>query len=336
VEDAASAPVSFDNFVTFTDAELNDALKQAVPFYDGTAPEQGAMLDAMTAALEKLLESRGVKAGLERAVLLGPADEGNIVQFRIAAPAMKVKAVEFGDPELNGLHKLAEPLTVLVGKPFSRFATEVFLIEQVRPIYAQRGNLKVRFGVPQVRFTGNPNRPLPDEVNVYVPVEPGPAYKFGGVTWSGNTLYDAVTLNSFLGIAAGVVADGMKLTAAWDRVKREYGRKGYLDASITPQQALDDAHATATFRAVVAEGRQYHMGRMQISGLSVTAERKLLEVWQLEAGQVFDQTYFEDFLEKQAEKKGAFGEYVVTYTTVEHMLRTDPKTGTVDVLLNFK
>ncbi|HEX2711579.1 MAG TPA: POTRA domain-containing protein, partial [Candidatus Acidoferrales bacterium] len=47
VRDAPATPVSFDNFPWFTDAELADALRQAVGLFDGTAPEQGGILDAM-------------------------------------------------------------------------------------------------------------------------------------------------------------------------------------------------------------------------------------------------------------------------------------------------
>jgi outer membrane protein insertion porin family len=336
VEDAPSVRVSFDNFATFSDEELNAALKAAVPFYDGTAPEQGTVLDVMSDALQKLLDSRGIKATIERTLLAGAGDEGNIQQFKINAPAMKVKAVAYGDELISSTTKLSEPVRALLGKPFSRFSTSVFVVEHVRPFYAQRGFLKARFGEPQVRFEGNPNRALPDEVTVLIPIERGPVYKLGGVTWSGNRFFDVSTLGGFFGLLPGDVADGMKTMAGWENVKKEYGRRGYIEADVTADSAYDDAKATVSFAATVKEGAQYRMGQLIITGLSLTAERKLIAAWRLAMGEIFDQVYFEEFVDKQAEKKGAFGDYVVTYTKVGYLLRPNEQTKTVDVLFDFK
>jgi hypothetical protein len=78
------------------------------------------------------------------------------------------------------------------------------------------------------------------------------------------------------------------------------------------------------------------MGQLLITGLSLTAERKLIAAWRLAMGEIFDQVYFDEFIDKQAEKKGAFGDYVVTYSKVEFLLRPDTQNKSVDVLLNFK
>ena len=61
LEDAPAFPVSFDNFPWFADEELVEAIRQAVPFFDGTAPEQGEVLDEMKQALEAKLAARNVK-----------------------------------------------------------------------------------------------------------------------------------------------------------------------------------------------------------------------------------------------------------------------------------
>jgi outer membrane protein insertion porin family len=336
LEDSPAIPVSFDNFATFDDSELVAALKQAVPLFDGTAPEQGTMLDAMTAALQALLEKRGIKASVERTPMLGAGDEGMILQFKINAPAMKVKAVEFGHALAAESPRMAEAVRVLIGKPFSRFAASVFLYEHARPLYHRNGHLEVQFGAPQVRFTGNPNQPLPDEVTLFLPIEPGPVYRMGEITWSGELAFDVAALNGMIGVAPGAVADGLKIEGGWDRVKREYGRKGFLDASIEVQPKLDRTAHVVSYQARITQGPQYRMGQMVITGLSVTAERMLRAAWKLPAGAVFDLVYFEDFLERQCRQKGAFGEAVVTYNEVGHLLRTQPEARIVDVLLDFK
>lgn len=335
LEDAPLVPVSYDNFPWFTDAELNDALKAVIPFFDGTAPEQGAVLDLMSETLAKLLPARGVKGTIER-TLLGRADgEGMMMQFRVEGASLRVNGVQFSDPVAGQDKRVRERLDDIVGKAYSRFATEVFLREQVRPVYLERGHLRVHFGPPEARFTGNPNQALPDNVLLLVPIEPGPAYQWGGAEWTGATAFGPAALNSYLGIVLGEVANGNKIVAAFEHVRNEYGRTGYLDAKVEPAAVYEDKTSTVRYRVRVTEGVQYHMGQMIITGLSLAAERKLAAAWRIPAGEVFDRLYFEDFVENGV--KLAFGDLPVHYEEpIGRWLRTNPAAKTVDVLLDFK
>lgn len=335
--DAPTVPVLFDNFALFSDDELIQSLKSTVGLFDGTAPEQGTILDAITESLQHFLAQHGITAVVEHAYLAGPGDSGMIQRFEMkGVPGLKVSAVQFGDALATESRKLAEPMRDIIGKPFSRFAAGIFANEHVRPLYLERGHLRVQFGTPQARFTGNPNQPLPDTVTVFLPITPGPAYRWGGVTWSGNTVFIPQALVDFLGFAPDELASGLKLEAGWERVKKEYAKHGYLDAAIDAESTLDDSAARVHYRAKISEGVQYRMGQMVITGLSVTAERLLIAGWRIPAGEVFDKSYFDDFLENQIKGKKLFGEHVVNFERVGELLQTNPQKKTVDVLLDFK
>src|SRR5215470_523645 len=45
VEEAKRIPAYFDNLPWFADSELDDSIRQKLPFYDGTLPEQGSVVD---------------------------------------------------------------------------------------------------------------------------------------------------------------------------------------------------------------------------------------------------------------------------------------------------
>lgn len=334
--DAPTVPVLFDNFTLFSDEELTQALKDAVGLFDGTAPEQGTILDSMTDALQQFLATHGIKAAVERTYLAGPGESGMIQRFEIKGVAgLKVTAVQFGDALATESRKLAEPARDLIGKPFSRFAVGVFAGEHVRPLYLARGNLRVQFGTPQARFTGNPNQPLPDNVIVFLPITPGPIYRWGGVMWNGNTVFIPQALVDFLAFAPDEVADGLKVEAGWERVRKEYGKHGYLDAAIYAEPMLDDSASRVRYRARISEGVQYRMGQLVITGLSLTAERLLIAAWRIPAGEVFDNSNFEDFLANQVKNKKLFGEHVVHFQRVGDLLQTNPQKKSVDVLLDF-
>jgi outer membrane protein insertion porin family len=334
--DAPTVPVLFDNFTLFSDEELTQALKDAVGLFDGTAPEQGFILDSLTEALQQFLAKHGIQAAVERTYLAGPGESGMIQRFEIKGVAgLKVTAVQFGDPLATESRKLVEPARDLIGKPFSRFAVGVFAGEHVRPLYLARGNLRVQFGTPQARFTGNPNQPLPDNVIVFLPITPGPIYRWGGVTWNGNTVFIPQALVDFLGFAPDEVADGLKVEAGWERVRKEYGKHGYLDAAIYAEPLLDDSAARVRYRARISEGVQYRMGQLVITGLSLTAERLLIAAWRIPAGEVFDNSNFEEFLANQVKNKKLFGEHIVHFQRVGDLLQTNPQKKSVDVLLDF-
>ncbi len=334
--DAPTVPVLFDNFTLFSDEELTQALKDAVGLFDGTAPEQGFILDSLTEALQQFLAKHGIQAAVERTYLAGPGESGMIQRFEIKGVAgLKVTAVQYGDVLATESRKLAEPARDLIGKPFSRFAVGVFAGEHVRPLYLARGNLRVQFGTPQARFTGNPNQPLPDNVIVFLPITPGPIYRWGGVTWNGNTVFIPQALVDFLGFAPDEMADGLKVEAGWERVRKEYGKHGYLDAAIYAEPMLDDSAARVRYRARISEGVQYRMGQLIITGLSLTAERLLIAAWRIPAGEVFDKSNFEDFLANQVKNKKLFGEHVVHFQRVGDLLQTNPQKKSVDVLLDF-
>ena len=334
VEEAPLYPVSFDNFPWFTDEELIQGLKEAVPFFNGVAPDGGAMIEQMKATLQQMLEQRGIRAQVE-AVLIGrPGEDGMMQQFRVARATLKIGSVEFGHALPSEAPRVRQTLDTLVGKPFSRFAIAMYLTEQVRPLYLERGHLRVHFGPPRARFTGDPNKPLPDNVQVMVPIEPGPVFQWAGAEWNGNTVFAAAQLDEFLGTKAGDVADGGKVIGGLERVRSEYGRRGYLDLKLESEPVFDDTAGRVRYRVRIEEGPQYRMGKLIITGLSVPAERRLTDAWKIAPGAVFDKMYFEEFLATGI--KQAFADTVVHYDSVGHWLRKNAESKIVDVLLDFQ
>jgi outer membrane protein assembly factor BamA len=334
LEDAPRLPVSFDNFPWFSDAELTQALEEALVLFDGAAPEQGTILESMAETLGRLLRSHGINARVEHRLIGQPGAEGMVQQFRVEGASLRVSAVQFQDALATEDKRVRQVLGELLGKAYSRFTIERFTLEQVRPVYLEQGYLRVRFATPLARFTGNPNQPLPDTVLVIVPIEPGPAYRWGGASWSGSTEFNSAALDELMGLKTGERANGMKITGGWERVQTEYGHRGYLDATIKPEASFDDASGQVRYRAAISEGSQYRMGQMVITGLSPAAERKLIAAFRLARGEVFDRVYFEEFLATGI--KQAFGDYPVHYDRVGHWLRTNPENKTVDVLLDFQ
>jgi outer membrane protein insertion porin family len=337
LEEAPRVPVYFDNLPWFSDGELSDAIRKRVPYFDGTLPEAGAVLDQATDALKELLASHQLSVTVEHELLANPLAEGNVQRFYVEGASFYIASVDFGDPSLSSSHVVQQQLLEVQGKPFSRMTIDLFLSEQLRPFYLQKGFLRVKLGPPEVRLTGNPNQKLPEQIPVFVPIVTGAIYRWKEARWSGNSLLSSITLSGEQGLKPGDEANGMQIEAGWDRAREEYGHRGYLDAKIDPVASYDDQAHTVSFVATVSEGAQYRFNTMVVTGLSQAGERRLRQMWPTEAGAVFDKIQFEEFLTRlQSQPADVFGDLPVHYDTVGHWLRTDKDKHSVDVLLDFK
>ena len=337
VQEAPRIPVYFDNIPWFSDSELGNAIRNKFPFFDGTLPEAGAVVDQASEAVKDLLSTRGLQVSLEHTVIANPSGEGNVQEIMVEGAALQIAKLEFGDPSLAASKAVQQHLSEIVGKPYSRVTIDLFLSEAIRPIYLQQGFLRAKLGPPEVRLTGDPNQKLPSQIPVYVPITSGAVYRWKDIHWTGNTLVSEFTLDGLLGIKQGEIADGMQVEAGWDRAREEYARRGYLEAKLDALPAYDDQAHTVSYSVSIQEGPQFHFGKMVLTGISPAAERKLHAAWPIAAGEIFDKAKFEELLAKlQTHQEQVFGELPVHYENVGHWLQTDAGSGTVDVLLDFK
>jgi outer membrane protein insertion porin family len=338
IEENPPLAVSYDNFPWYSDSELDGAVQKELPFYDGHLPEAGQVVERAAAALKAFVSARDPQVEITHQVVLSPLTDGSEQQFSVQGPVPKISKLEFSDPKLTEDLAVRAHIAEIVGHPYSRMTINVFLAEQIRPIYQQQGFLQVKIGPAEVRLSGDPNQQkLAEQIPVYVPCMPGAIYKWKGVEWKGNAAISSITLTKTLGLKAGDVADGQAIEGGWERVREEYGQRGFLEAKVTPVASYEDTTHTASYEVTIVEGPVFHYGSMTISGMSLAGERVIQEAWSMKPGDLFDKKVFEDFLYRlESHRETIFKELPVHYDTVGHFLQTDPAKGTVEVLLDFK
>src|SRR6266403_3166174 len=337
VTESPRVPAYYDNFPWFGDSELHDAIRAQLPFFDGTLPEGGNVVDIAADAIRGFLVAHKFDLPVQHQVVANPLADGNIQQFTVEGAGLKIASLSFSDAALATNPVVQQHLSEINGKPYSRTTIDVFLAEQIRPVYLRQGYFKAKLGPPEVRLSGPPTAKLPEELPVYVPVTAGDLYHFGDAQWSGNNVISSIALASYFGLKTGAVANGMEIEAALEQIREEYGRRGYLDATVQPESSFDDAAHTVSYKIAIAEGKQYRMGGWVITGISTDGESRVRTTFPVAAGDVFDKIKYEDFLAGlQSHSKDIFGELPVHYESVGHWLRADADKGIVDVLLDFK
>ncbi|PYU02748.1 MAG: hypothetical protein DMG34_15230, partial [Acidobacteria bacterium] len=65
-------PAYYDNFPWFGDSELNDAIRLQLPFYDGTLPEAGGVIETASEAIHVLLVAHKLDLPVQHQVVAHP------------------------------------------------------------------------------------------------------------------------------------------------------------------------------------------------------------------------------------------------------------------------
>jgi outer membrane protein assembly factor BamA len=334
VTDAPEIPIVFDNFPWFTDQEIIAAIKKSVPLFDGMAPSGGTILDDISSALEKLLNTQNVHAPVSHLLTIRGAASEKVQQFSVDGVDLNVGRVEFSDALANGDHGIQDQLSNLAGKPFSRSAIELFELEQVRPLYFSHGYLRVQFGEPRSHLADTSKVFLPGQLIVVAPIDSGPTYTWNGVTWKGDYAIPPDALDALVKLRTGDVADGTRIEGVWQAVRDLYGERGYLDAKVDVVPAFDDATKRVSYAVSIDEGPQYHMGSLVLTGLSLDGERRIRASWKIAPGAVFDKNIYDDFLDVGITQ--AFAGLPYHYDKIGRFLQKDAKNSKVDVLLDFQ
>jgi outer membrane protein assembly factor BamA len=337
LQDSPALPVLFDNFPWLTADDITQSLQQAgIPFH-GTAPASGSVLDSMAQALEKALTSHNVQATVAHRVAADPLTGDDLVQFQAVGPGLRITSVQLSEPLAANDSEIRKQISSLTGKPFSRLEIEQALFPQLQRFYLSHAFLRAHFGLPQAEFSGSPQGPLPKDVIVVVQIQPGAAYTWAAAAWTGNKIFSSADLDTVVkteGLVQGQSADGTKISALWDSFRVAYGHRGYLDAQIDPAENLDDASHQVSYRVAITEGIQYHMGHLVLSGLNLDSEQRIRQAWHLAQGQIFDESFYEDFLSSGIAE--ALKGLPAARDKVGRFLQKNPQQATVDVLLDFE
>src|SRR6267143_1009293 len=96
VEEASrNLPVVFENFVWFSEDEIARAIRQDVPFFDGTAPEAGTTTDKIAAALQRLLVQKKIPGRVEHMPYADLAKGTQEIMFTVEGVKIPVCSLHF-------------------------------------------------------------------------------------------------------------------------------------------------------------------------------------------------------------------------------------------------
>lgn len=281
-------PAVFENFVWFSDQDLREALHQEVPLFKGDIPNSGTMSDDVSAALRKLLASKGLPSEISYIMSANFGGPPTAYKFRVADANLKVSDVTLIGAAHMAPDQLAKAVTPLKGTDYLRSDVAIVLEKNLTPLYQQRGYLK--FAITEIK----PKVDEKSQVTVEAALSEGDQYRLAGLSWSGNTLISSDDLTKHITLKAGSPVNALQLYRDLAQVRKLYGKFGREAVIIKPTPAFADDTVSYAFQ--VTEGDLYRMGKLEIQGVEPEQAHKLEQIWKLAEGQPYDATYVHQFI----------------------------------------
>jgi outer membrane protein assembly factor BamA len=321
-------PARFDNFVWLSDQELLQKLQARVPLFDGELPVAGNLADQVSDALQALILERKLQ-GKADYLRYAPQD-GPITAFvyTVGGPTIHIRNVEFAGAAASELPLLQSAAKALAGCEYLRSVVRVYDEKDFLPVYLERGYLKAAFADAQPKIV----RETPEEtvVDVTVGVTPGLQYKLSELQLLGYRAFQGETLHGLIHQQMGQSANTVQLGKDLDEIKKLYGTRGYMAASIKAEPDFDDERSTVRYVLQFHEGDVYKMGDLEIQGLDTKTTARMVDAWKLRGGDVYDSSYPMQFVKEWMKELSRMGQWkVAMHTTLED------KDKLVDVTVRF-
>ncbi len=318
-------PAVFDNFVWWTPSELTKLLQERQPLFDGSVPEDGAMLDEITGILGDLLRASNIVSTVSYKLQTDPNDTAKLKAMLFVADDvhLPISRLQINGADHAPAGSVDAAIKPLIGDDYRISLVQTMLAGRLGPAYSRIGYLKMQVGMPEATLEA-------DRVAATVPVEEGLQYKAKNVEWSGDTAQGGPGAFAAVHLKQGEIVDGEQLKADLDKVRQQYGSHGYMESHIEPETTFDDSAATVSYKFDVRAGKQFLMGNFEILGMDQFSEAELKQLWKLPTGQPYDTTYLGTYIRQELSKVPA---------TAGHKLESTlaPRDGNIiDVTLSFE
>jgi outer membrane protein assembly factor BamA len=321
----AAYPVRFEE-LGVPDKDVEALLRARDPLYSAARlPATKPVLDRYTAWIQEFLVSKGLTEKIAGRVSQLGVEQFAIV-FRPARNLPAVAQVTFQGNQVIPLGVLREAVHYpAVGSQYTESAFREVLNVVVRPLYEQRGRVRVSF--PQVRA-----EPVSDVagVHVFVTVDEGQSYSLGKVEIAGTSPLDPEFLIKTGDFKTGDVANFDRVNEGLEKVRLAVRRAGYLDAKVVAERRIDDAKKAVDLALRIEPGAQYTMGKLTVVGLDLHGEAEIKRIWTLKEGKPLNPDFPDHFL-KRVKEEGLFDGLGATKADV----KVDAQKHTVDVTLTF-
>jgi len=293
------------------------------------------------------------------------------VTFNVSeGPKIKIRKVDFtgntafSDSRLQRRLKENKPkgiISFITGSGTFKEAEYEADIERVVEFYQNHGYARTRIGQPELKTLETSKDGKSRWIELRIPVTEGPRYRFGDISFAGNTIFKTEGLRPLYQVEKGEWYSRKKVDDGRKKNQEVYGRYGYMeftafpDFSYSDDPTVEDTLANQVPEALRAppesaaavkpipvaditmrleEGPQYFVNRITFTGNTTTRDKVIRRELRLFEGGVFD-TEALKFSVRRLNQLGYFKNLEGNDKDMK-VDKTPGKTNAVDVTLKFE
>jgi outer membrane protein assembly factor BamA len=321
-------PVTFNNFVWWSPAELTSALKAKVPLYTGVVPTAGNLQDSISSALKAMVSEKGVTANIVAlAVSSQPGATPTAIAFAIQSPEVRVHQLTLVHASPAMQPRLDTVIKEQTNQPFDTNTTRTTITKALTSAYHDAGYLDMAVlnlaqAPPQATPTGI-------DLDFTATLNEGQPYQLFELTWPGSDIISTADFNKQVKMKHGDMASEAALRQSLSIIAAAYFAKGFQDAKVQAPATFDHLSHHVSYNITVDPGPQYHIHSVKALGLSAEQQKQFDSAWHMNPGDFYDTTYLTNFLHNNSALQTLAG-YSATYTA-----SSDPDTHLVDLTITF-
>ena len=329
VEAQPAYPIKFDD-LGVPDKDLTEYLRGKDPLFAPHLAATKAVLERYRQWVQEYIKAHDSKDTVVAKVMpvAAPSAPGEyVILFRPARSDPAVAEVAFEGNQVIPTSALQNAIAeVAVGLPYKEESFRQCLDSSIRPLYDARGRIRVKFTKIAVEKATDVQG-----LAVKVTLEEGGSYDLGDVRIEGAPHFEPVRLLKAAKFRHGDLADFDEIGKGVERIRKMLAHEGYMRNDVQIVRKIDDAKKTVDLALRIDEGQQYLFGKLHIEGLDLNGEAAIRKMWTHQEGTPYNPEYPDYFL-RRVREESLFDNLGETRAET----KTNDKTHTVDVTLNFK
>lgn len=296
-------------------------LKEEIPLKEKEFYDIAKLEESKAKILNLYAEKGYADAKLEAYPTIDDATNQMTVSFLIT----EGNRILIGDVTIEGVqaYKPKKILKLMKTRKKKVFKDETLRedLANIEKFYKNNGYTDAKVGEPQVSYNAERT-----SMFIKITVTEGPKYKFGNITFSGNTVLGNKDLEKGLIIKSGQTYNEERFQESLQSVKEMFADKGYLHSQVEPEFNPDPQKGVMDINMAVTEGEIVYLGKVYVDGLNYTKEFVIRREVVLKEGDVFSSGRVRRSLEKI---------YNLGFIdSVEPQIQPTEKPNTMDLVLN--
>jgi outer membrane protein insertion porin family len=323
---------SFENFVWFTPAELDTALRARVPLYRGLLPDSGNLPDSVQTALTALLKEKGIAATLSHATVESTTHHPfRVLNFRIETPGIRTGDTHLSISGPPGAAAQLAPLlkatlTHSVGTHYNEGLAGSPLADQILAPVRNAGYIASSLDVTDRTAAQAANGYT---VTVTARILTGDPYNISAIAWEPTPIYSAAAFTRDAKLHPGDLASAKSLDETEAPILAAYRKLGYMDAYLRVTPTLDATAHTVAYTLAAVPGEPYQLNTVAAVGLSHAQQQIFDTNWAMKHGDPYSEAYVTNFLlhaDQTLHLEGLQAAFTAS---------ADPNTHLVDLTITF-